>query len=81
MQEFPRSKMILSDRAQVFLIAALQIWNSETMSQFLNRAYRIVTNRAVDIDFKLTNIHACLAHVLLVSAFSLLNSIIPYFFV
>jgi hypothetical protein len=73
--------VVLSDRAQVFLVAALQIWNSETMTQFLNRAYRIVTNQATDIDFTLTNIHACLAHVLLVSAFSLLYSIIPHFFV
>ena len=59
--------MVLSDRAQVFLIAALQVWNNESMNEFLQRAYRIVTNEAVDKDYELTNIHACLAHVLLVS--------------
>jgi len=59
--------MILSDRAQVFLIATLQIWNNESMEDFLNRAYRIVTDDGVDNDYKLTNIHACLAHVLIVS--------------
>ncbi|CAF4803751.1 unnamed protein product [Rotaria sp. Silwood1] len=64
-QDFPRPNIVLSDRAQVFLTAALQIWNSETTSQFLHRAYRIVTNEASEIDYKLTNIHACLSHVLL----------------
>jgi hypothetical protein len=61
--------MVLSDRAQVFLVATIYIWNSETMGQFLNRAYRIVTDEATEIDFQLTNIHACLSHVLLVSDF------------
>lgn len=69
-QDFPRPSIVLSDRAQVFLTAALQIWNNESMCQFLNRAYRIVTNETSELDLKLTNIHACLSHVLLVSFFS-----------
>jgi len=64
---FPRPRIVLSDRAQVFLIASLQIWNNESMKEFLQRAYRIVTDDAVDNDYELTNIHACLAHVLVVS--------------
>ena len=67
--------MVLSDRALVFLTAALQIWNGESMDQFLNRAFRIVTDEATEIDKKLTNIHACLAHLLLVSTFVYLFSI------
>lgn len=58
---------MLSDRAQVFLTAALQIWNNETMKEFLDRAYRIVTDDASGEDYEKTNIHACLAHVLIVS--------------
>ncbi|CAF1474305.1 unnamed protein product [Adineta steineri] len=61
---FPRPKVVLSDRAQVFLMASLQIWNNECMNDFLNRAYRIVTDDATDSDYEKTNIHACLVHVL-----------------
>jgi hypothetical protein len=38
------------------------------MKDFLSRAYRIVTGTADECDMKKTNIHACLAHVLLVSS-------------
>jgi len=58
---------VLSDRAQIFLIGALQIWNNESLNDFLHRAYRIVTDDATDSDYEKTNIHACLAHVLKVS--------------
>lgn len=64
---FPRPAVILSDRAQVFLQAALRVFNEESYDQFLSRAYRIVTNRARRDDFTKTNIHACLAHFMLVS--------------
>jgi len=59
--------MVLSDRAQVFLIASLRVWNNETMNDFLQRAYRIITGNNNDSDNQKTNIHACLSHVLLVS--------------
>ena len=39
------------------------------MKEFLNRAYRIVNGNADDSDLQKTNIHACLAHVLVVSVF------------
>ncbi|CAF4396900.1 unnamed protein product, partial [Rotaria magnacalcarata] len=35
------------------------------MKDFLHRAYRIVNDNADDTDLQKTNIHACLAHVLL----------------
>lgn len=57
----------MSDRALVFLLASLKVWNNETMKDFLDRAYKIVTGTADDNDLKKTNIHACLSHVLLVS--------------
>ncbi|CAF4164381.1 unnamed protein product [Rotaria sp. Silwood2] len=62
---FPRPQLILSDRAQIFLLAALHVWNNESLKDFLNRAYRIVNDNTNDDDLKMTNIHACLAHVLL----------------
>lgn len=66
-KEFPQPRIILSDRAQVFLMASLRFWNNESLKDFLNRAYRIVTGVSSESDNKKTIIHACLAHVLLVS--------------
>jgi hypothetical protein len=37
------------------------------MKDFLARAYRIVDGRASNEDLDSTNIHACIAHVLIVS--------------
>ncbi|CAF0912387.1 unnamed protein product [Adineta ricciae] len=62
---FPRPAIILSDRAQVFLQAALRVFNDENYQQFLSRAYRIVTKKGIQSDFFKTNIHACLAHFML----------------
>ncbi|CAF0954609.1 unnamed protein product [Adineta steineri] len=62
---FPKPAIILSDRAQIFLQAALLIFNEENYRQFLSRAYRIVTKRAHPTDFSKTNIHACLSHFML----------------
>ncbi|CAF3169111.1 unnamed protein product [Rotaria socialis] len=59
---FPRPAVILSDRAQIFLQAALRIYNDENYQQFLARAYRIVTNQAIQDDLFKTIIHACLSH-------------------
>ena len=58
---------MLSDRAVVFLLAALEVWNGETIHSFLSRAYRIVSNSGSEADLAYTNVHACLAHIMLVS--------------
>jgi hypothetical protein len=50
------------------------------MKDFLHRAYRIITDEALDNDYKLTNIHACLAHVLLVSKINHSLFICKFFF-
>ncbi|CAM4769922.1 unnamed protein product [Rotaria magnacalcarata] len=75
-KKFPRPRIVLSDRAQVFLIASLRVWNNESMNDFLNRAYRIVTDKCTDSDIEKTNIHACLAHVLLDSR-KIINKFVP----
>jgi hypothetical protein len=62
---------MLSDRAQVFLQAALRVFNDESYQEFLARSYRIVTNRAVQDDLSKTNIHACLSHFMLVRKLAL----------
>ncbi|CAF4150543.1 unnamed protein product [Rotaria sp. Silwood2] len=62
---FPTPAIILSDRAQIFLQAALRVFNDETYQQFLARAYRIVNNKAIRNDLSKTNIHACLSHFML----------------
>jgi hypothetical protein len=49
------------------LQAGLRVFNDESYQEFLARAYRIVTNQAVESDFSKTNIHACLSHFMLVS--------------
>lgn len=64
--EFPRPAVILSDRAHVFLQGALHIFNEENFEQFLSRAYRIVNKKALPGDLSKTNVHACLAHFMMV---------------
>lgn len=75
---FPRPALILSDRAQVFLQASLNVFNKENYAEFLARAYRIVTNSAIRNDLSKTNIHACLSHFMLVRKYS--SFIIFHFF-
>lgn len=49
------------------------------MKEFLHRAHRIVTNVAIDGDYDKTNIHACLAHVLVVSS-AIYEGMLEYLF-
>ncbi|CAF1273631.1 unnamed protein product, partial [Didymodactylos carnosus] len=65
-KDFLRPAIILSDRAHVILQCALQVFNDgESYQQFLELAFRIVNHRSTTSDFKLTAIHACLAHIML----------------
>ena len=80
-KSFPRPQIVLSDRAQIFFICSLQIWNNESMKDFLSRAYRVVNGKADDTDLEKTNIHTCLAHVLFVSVFIYLRTYLFLFFI
>ncbi|CAF4249402.1 unnamed protein product [Rotaria sp. Silwood2] len=62
---FPKPVVIISDRAQIFLQAALRVFNEETYQQFFERAYRIVNHQAIENDLSKTIIHACLSHFML----------------
>ena len=57
-------RQINSDRALVFIVAALKEFNNETYKNFLDRAWRIVTGNASKEDLRLTNPHACVCHVM-----------------
>ncbi|CAF1411493.1 unnamed protein product [Adineta ricciae] len=60
---FPKPPIIHSDRALVFLLAAIEVFNfDETMARYIERCWRIVQGTANKRDLELTIIHACLGH-------------------
>ena len=62
---FPKPPVIHSDRALVFLIAGIQIFNGdETMERYIERCWRIVQRTATKRDLELTVVHACLGHLM-----------------
>ena len=60
---FPKPPIIHSDRALVFLLAGIQIFNQdETMDRYIERCWRIVQRTATKRDLEITIVHACLGH-------------------
>ncbi|CAF1364689.1 unnamed protein product [Adineta steineri] len=60
---FPKPPVIHSDRALVFLLAGIQIFNNdETMDRYIERCWRIVNKTATKRDLEITVLHACLGH-------------------
>ena len=60
---FPKPPIIHSDRALVFLLAGIYIFNNdETMNLYIERCWRIVQRTASKRDLELTVVHACLGH-------------------
>lgn len=60
---YPKPPVIHSDRASVFLLAGIQVFNNdETMDQYIERCWRIVQGTATERDLDVTVIHACLGH-------------------
>ncbi|MES9901378.1 MAG: hypothetical protein ABW168_01695, partial [Sedimenticola sp.] len=55
-------KMIISDQAMVFLLAALKEFNGESLETFLSRAWQICEGTATVIDAKKTLVHFCASH-------------------
>ena len=58
-------RQINMDRAMAFIMAILAEFNHESVKEFLDRCWRIVTGKALDndIDHKMTP-HACASHVM-----------------
>ncbi|CAF1234958.1 unnamed protein product [Didymodactylos carnosus] len=61
---FPVPRYIINDRAQVFVQAALRVFNNETFTDFNQRAYRIITGSYTSDDLRKTIPHACTAHIM-----------------
>ncbi len=60
---FPKPPIIHSDRALVFLIAGIQVFNrDETMDRYIERCWRIIQHTASKRDLEITVLHACLGH-------------------
>ena len=58
---FPKPPIIHSDRALVFLLASIQIFNNdETMNRYIERCWRIIQRAASKRDLEITVVHACL---------------------
>ncbi|CAF4149560.1 unnamed protein product, partial [Rotaria sordida] len=62
---FPKPPVIHSDRALVFLLAGIQLFNGdETMNLYIERCWRIIQGRASQQDLQVTVVHACLGHLM-----------------
>ena len=60
---FSKPLIIYSDRALVFLLARIQVFNQdETMDRYIERCWRIVQRTATKRDLEITIVHACLGH-------------------
>ncbi len=52
------------DNSWAIILALLRCFNVETLVEYLNRCYNIVSGNANNCDFKKTIIHICLAHTM-----------------
>ena len=57
-----RPVQINSDRAMVFIVSALQIFNGESFQEFLKRTWKIVNGKAELGDLQKTIVHTCAFH-------------------
>ncbi|CAF1029304.1 unnamed protein product [Rotaria sordida] len=61
--QFPKPPIIHCDRALVFLLASIQVFNGdETMDRYIERCWRIIQRTATKRDLEITVVHACLGH-------------------
>ena len=60
---FPKPPIIHCNRAHVFLLASIQVFNSnETMDRYIERCWRIIQRTATKRNLEITIVHACLGH-------------------
>ena len=55
-------KLIISDQAMVFILAALKEFNGETLDNFLCRAWSIILGKADSAECSKTLVHLCASH-------------------
>eukprot|EP00112_Aurelia_sp_Birch-Aquarium-sp1_P016905 Seg387.10 transcript_id=Seg387.10/GoldUCD/mRNA.D3Y31 product="hypothetical protein" protein_id=Seg387.10/GoldUCD/D3Y31 len=56
--------LIMVDNSYAIILACLHEFNNETLQQYIDRAYRIVTGKAQSSDMKQTLLHICYAHTM-----------------
>ena len=60
---FQKPPIIHCDRAPVFLLASIQVFNGdEIMDRYIERCWRIIQRTATKRDLEITVVHACLGH-------------------
>jgi hypothetical protein len=52
------------DRSMVLLLSILHVYNSESLQDYLERTFRIVTGSGTVNDFRKVSPHACTSHVM-----------------
>ena len=57
-----RPKSIISDKSWVFILAALKVFNSETLQQFLSRAWTEIMAGSINAHY--TIVHLCSSHIM-----------------
>ena len=57
-------KQINCDRAWVFILASINVFNKEDYTEYLNRCFRIVTGESNLHDERKTVVHVCTAHIM-----------------
>ena len=57
-------RMIMTDFSWAIIQACLKVFCSENLSEYLNRAFRIVSGSANGEDFLKTRLHVCAAHMM-----------------
>ena len=55
---------IIIDRSMVLLLSFLQVYNMETLPEYLNRTFRVVTGAGTAKDALKVSPHACKSHVM-----------------
>ena len=57
-------RMVMTDFSWAIIHACLKVFCNETLTDYLNRSYRIVIGEAADEEFLKTRLHVCAAHMM-----------------
>ena len=57
-------RLLITDFSWAIILACIREFSMESLTEYLNRTYRIITGKALHEDLHKTFIHICLAHVM-----------------
>ena len=63
-KETSNPRMVMTDMSWAIIHACLKVFCNENITEYLNRAYRIVSGKATEEDFLQTRLHLCAAHMM-----------------